>query len=182
VYADDMAASMSLGAKLEHASAMPSPESTSLSKSQCMLGLDRNIMASKKAKHQKLPSPSKLKLDFMAAGSKTMQEKVNHCIMKLICVNGLVPNILDSNNWTELMNVLNHCYKVTHADDFTRTIIPNEAAHVWKLALARLQKEQNLTLTFDSNSTHQSESVYFVHVTTKNCESYFLNGYEGSEE
>jgi hypothetical protein len=80
------------------------------------------------------------------------------------------------------MNVLNHCYKVTHADDFTWTIIPNEAAHVWKLTLARLHKEQNLTLTFDGNSTHQSDSVYFVHVTTKNRESYFLNGYKGSEE
>jgi hypothetical protein len=123
-----------------------------------------------------VPVPSKLELNFMATGSKTMQEKVNHCIMKLICVNGLVPNILDSDNWAELMNVLNHRYKVTHADNFTRTIIPNEPAHVQKLMLARLYKEQNLTLTFDGNSTHRSDSIYFVHVTTKNHKSYFLNG------
>jgi hypothetical protein len=50
------------------------------------------------------------------------------------------------------------------------------------IVLARLHKEQNLTLTFNGNGTHQSDSIYFVHVTTKNHESYFLNSYEGSEE
>jgi hypothetical protein len=176
-YAGDTVASMLLGAKLEQAS-MASP-STSSQHSQSTGAPESDTG---KSKTRKLPVPSKLELDFTAMGNKTMQEKVNHSIMKLICVNGLVPNILDSDNWAELMTVLNHRYKVTHADDFTRTIIPNEAAHVRKLALARLRKEQNLTLTFDGNSTRQSDSVYFVHVTTKDRESYFLNGYEGSEE
>jgi hypothetical protein len=54
--------------------------------------------------------------------------------VRLICIDGLVSNILDSDNWAESINLLNHCYKVMHADDFTRTIIPNEAAaHVQKL-------------------------------------------------
>ncbi|KAF8484534.1 ribonuclease H-like domain-containing protein [Russula ochroleuca] len=45
-----------------------------------------------------------------------------------------------------------------------------------------LQKEQNLTLTFDGNSTRKPQSVYTVHITTKNRDSYFVDGYEGSDE
>jgi hypothetical protein len=119
VYVEDTAASMSLGAKLEHASMTPDLESTSPCNNQSSSAPDCNSMPVKAQTRKPVPVPSKLKLNFMATGSKTMQEKVNHCIMKLICINGLVPNILDSDNWAELMNVLNHCYKVTHADDFT---------------------------------------------------------------
>lgn len=35
---------------------------------------------------------------------------------------------------------------------------------------------------FDGNRTRQSDLVYFVHITTKECDSYFVNGYDGSDE
>lgn len=117
-----------------------------------------------------------------AAGSKALTDRVNHCITKLICVNGLVLNILDSDNWAELMSLLNRRYKLTPTKEFTTKIIPNKAAHVRKLTIARLQGEQNLMLMFDGNRTCQSDLVYFVHITTKECDSYFVNGYDGSDE
>ncbi|KAF8233361.1 hypothetical protein L208DRAFT_1377294 [Tricholoma matsutake] len=100
VYAEDTA-SMSLGAKLEHASMTPDLESTSPCDNQSSSVPDHNSMPVKAQTWKLAPVPSTLELDFMAAGSKMMQEKVNHCIMKLICINGLVPNILDSDNWAK---------------------------------------------------------------------------------
>jgi hypothetical protein len=143
-YAEDAAASMSLGAKLEHVSMTPDLESTSLCDNQSSSASDHNSVLVTAQTQKPAPVLSKLKLNFTTTRRKMMQEKVNHCIMKLICINGLVPNILDSDNWAELMNVLNHCYKVMYADDFAQTIITNEAAaHVQKLVLARLHKEHH---------------------------------------
>jgi hypothetical protein len=48
--------------------------------------------------------------------------------------------------------------------------------------MAILTNQKNLTLTFDGNSTQKPQSVYTVHVTTKDCNSYFVDGYEGSDE
>jgi hypothetical protein len=42
---------------------------------------------------------------------KKFQNSVDHIIMRLICVRGLVPNLIDSPEWKELMNKLNGIYK-----------------------------------------------------------------------
>jgi hypothetical protein len=61
-------------------------------------------------------------------------------IMQLICVHGLVPNILDSLEWKELMHILNPGYDPTSAEKFSNTIIPKEAAFVRKEQLKVLQE------------------------------------------
>jgi hypothetical protein len=131
-----------------------------------------------------VPSSSEksMVLDFTNAGRKQLQAKLDHCVMKLICVVGLVPHILDSPEWKEFMATANPKYHPTPSDKFEEEIIPNEAAFVRKQVMDVLQKEQNLTLTFDGNSTRKPQSVYTVHVTTKNRDSYFVDGYEGSDE
>lgn len=46
------------------------------------------------------------------------QAKVDHIIMKLMCVWGLVPHVIDSDEWKELMHLLNGAYEPTSADVF----------------------------------------------------------------
>jgi len=58
------------------------------------------------------------------------QNKVDHIIMRLICVRGLVPHIIDSGKWKELMNLLNGMYKPTSGNTFTTRHIPHEAVYV----------------------------------------------------
>ena len=60
--------------------------------------------------------------------------------------------------------------------------VPNEAAHVRSLVAERLDSERNLTLTFDGNSNRQMQSMYLMHVTTKDRVSSFVDGHEGSDE
>ena len=79
-------------------------------------------------KKQKLAH--KFEHDFSQAGKEKLNEKVNFIIIKLICVNGFVPCILDSEEWEELMNALNPKYKVTGSDKFERQYIQIGRAHV----------------------------------------------------
>jgi hypothetical protein len=152
VLAEDTVANMSLGAKLERlgllAAATPNPSPHDQSSKVAASRSESNDMHVKKL----LGLPSKFEIDVTAAGKQALQIRVNHCITKLICVNSLVPNILDSENWAELMAILNPHYKVTPAEEFTSKLIPTEAARVRQLMTVRLQGEHNLTLTFDGNS------------------------------
>ena len=123
--------------------------------------------------------------DFSQAGKQQLNEKVNFIIVKLICVNGLVPRILDSEEWEELMNALNPKYKVTGSDKFERQYIPNEAQHVRKRVLEILHGSKNLTLSFNGNTTQKQQSVYSMHVSKRagegETDSYFVKGIQHSD-
>lgn len=144
------------------------------------------------------PPPKKLKrqgtLDselgvYRAMGKKEKEEhrklfqaKVDHVIMRLICVRGLIPHIVDSSEWKELMGLLNGIYHPTPSDAFSDKHIPSEAVFVREKQIKILQGINNLTLTFDGNTTRKPHSIYTVHATTPSRVTYFLDGHEGSSE
>ncbi|RDB28214.1 hypothetical protein Hypma_001371 [Hypsizygus marmoreus] len=113
---------------------------------------------------------------------KHFQLKVDHVIMRLICIRGLIPNVIDSAEWKELMTTLNSRYKPTSADVFADSYIPREAVHVRNQQIELLRKERNLTLTFDGTTTRKPQSFYTAHATTPLRQTYFLDGHEGSDE
>jgi hypothetical protein len=113
---------------------------------------------------------------------KLFQSKVDHIIMRLICVRGLVPNLIDSPEWKELMGVLNSIYHPTSADIFADKHIPREAVYIRKQQIDNLRSINNLTLTFDGNTTRKPHSIYTVHATTPSRDTYFLDAHEGSDE
>ena len=102
--------------------------------------------------------------------------------MWLICVCGLVPNVLDSPEWKELMNKLNGMYKPSSSDAFCDTFIPQEAVFVQSKQIELLKAEEDLTLTFDGTSIRSNESFYTAHATTPSRRSFFLDGHEGNGE
>jgi hypothetical protein len=128
-------------------------------------------------------------LKYRAAGEQSkastkevFKKRIDHIIMRLICVRGLVPNVLDSPEWKELVTTLNGSYSPTSASTFQDKYIPQEAAHIRKRQLECLRKEQNITITFDGTTTRKPHSFYTAHATTSHRESFFLDGYEGSDE
>jgi len=139
---------------------------------------------------QHVSSDGKLKAGpLLEAGRKRKAEEkeklnleVNHIIVRLISVRGLVPNLLDSPEWKELMNKLNHSYNPSSADTFREKFIPFEAVHVRKKQIELLKKHDNLTLTFDGTTIRKLESFYTAHATTPLRNSYLLDGHEGSGE
>ena len=113
---------------------------------------------------------------------KSFQAKVDHIIMRLICVRGMVPTVVGSDEWKELMHVLNPRYRPSSVDMFVEKYIPQEAAFVRQKQVEKLQEENNLTLTFDGTSIRKPQSFYTVHATTPSHKSYLLDGHEGSDE
>jgi len=136
-------------------------------KTQAVLDVTQLKAASKKAKDAQLSE---------------FQDNVNHVIMQLICVRGLVPNIIDTPEWKELLALLNINYHPTSRDTFTNKHIPREAVFVREKQIEILKELDDLTLTFDGTTTRKPHSVYTVHATTPACDTYFLDGHEGSDE
>ena len=110
------------------------------------------------------------------------QSKVDHVIMRLICACGLIPHIVDSSEWKELMQLLNGMYHPTSSQTFADKHIPREVVFIREKQIKILHKVDNLTLTFDGNTIRKPQSIYTVHATTPSRETYFLDGHEGSSE
>jgi hypothetical protein len=117
-----------------------------------------------------------------AQSRQKYQDEVDHIIMRLICVRGLVPNLIDSPEWKELMQKLSGTYKPTSGDTFRDKHIPREAAFVRNRQIEILKKEENLTLTFDGTTTRKPDSFYTAHATTPTRNTYFLDGHQGTGE
>ncbi|CDO74690.1 hypothetical protein BN946_scf184960.g4 [Trametes cinnabarina] len=163
-------------------------------KGPAVSGLGDSSSATNAATATKGPMQKKLKVGgtldaFVGKGVKerkkaeraALQEKVDHTIMHLICVRGLVPSIIDSNEWKELMQILNPDYKPSSCEKFTKEFIPKEAAFVRGQELKEIQRHENITITFDGNNTRR-DSIYFVHATTPERKHYFIGGYVGTTE
>jgi hypothetical protein len=110
------------------------------------------------------------------------QDKVDHIITCLICVCDLVPNLIDSPEWKELLTLLNSNYHIMSGDTFANKYIPQKAVFVSDLQIKILKELNDLTLTFDRTTICKPHSLYTVHVTTPTHKSYFLGGHEGSDE
>jgi hypothetical protein len=85
-----------------------------------------------------LTSNGRLNRDvLMACGQKQKEERnkrfnveVNHTLVQLICVCGLIPNILDSPQWQNFVTKLGGGqYKYTRSDEFRNKFIPQEAVY-----------------------------------------------------
>jgi len=157
----------SLGAQLQHFTKNPPEEPASEKKNGGKLDVT----------HLRAVGKQKEKKNWEA-----FQSRVDHVIMRLICVHGLVPNIIDSAEWKELLSLLNDNVRPTSSSTFADKIIPQEAAFVRDQMVKILQMSNDLTLSFDGSSTRHPESFYTAHVTTPERISYFLDGHTGSSE
>ncbi|KAK1215885.1 hypothetical protein PQX77_021490 [Marasmius sp. AFHP31] len=120
-----------------------------------------------KSTHMVLRGP-KLKTNSVAtdctnAGRGELKQRLDFAIMKVICVGGMCPTMLDKECWKEI-----HILK--------------EAARIHKKTVEILQGSTNNLLTFDSNDTRGRESVYTTHYTTPDRRTFLFNGYEATEE
>ncbi|CDO73140.1 hypothetical protein BN946_scf185007.g195 [Trametes cinnabarina] len=103
----------------------------------------------------------------LAAGREKLKAKLDFHIMKLICVQGLVPDVIDSCEWKDFMQAANPHYNATLSTTFADVHIPAEVAKIRILQLQFLQQQTHLTLTYDGATTQKPQSVYTIHITTQ---------------
>ena len=109
-----------------------------------------------------------------------LQLRVDHCIMRLICMRGLVPNIIDSPEWKELLTTLNPDIHTTSSSTFVDKHIPKEAVLVHGLQEDHIRNSAYATISFNGTNTGL-DSMYFMHATTDAHDSYFIDAYIGSD-
>jgi hypothetical protein len=101
------------------------------------------------------------------------QNKVDHVIMRLICVRGLVPNIVDSDEWKELMNLLNGAYKPTSAAHLLPSIFRVRLSMFNKsrmtscvlLTISRLHLMVTLPENFNQFTRHKQQHLLVKHTS-----------------
>ena len=117
------------------------------------------------------------------AGKIKLQDQVNLAIVELIAVSGVPASVLDSSQWKNFMEVATRS-KCNSPSSTTlmEKLIPAEAALVRKNQTDFLRTHVNLTLTFDGGSTRKPSSVYTLHITTMERETFFMEGHDATNE
>ncbi|KAJ7479579.1 ribonuclease H-like domain-containing protein [Mycena latifolia] len=128
-------------------------------------------------------------VSFRDAGRKKAKEehvawqrKADHLLMLLICKCGLVPNLLDSDDWAAFVTHLNPAYTPTGSKKFANEYIPQEAALVRQRTKQVLQQSRDLTYTTDGTSSRRGDQFYTSHGCTPSRDVYFLGGHFGTKE
>jgi len=95
--------------------------------------------APKKIKKNAGTTQTTLLATATASGRADLQVKLNNHVLKLICVQGMVPAMIDSKRWKAFMADANPCYDSPSSDTFREKFIPAEAALVRKLKTEHLR-------------------------------------------
>ncbi|KAK6971816.1 hypothetical protein R3P38DRAFT_2586619, partial [Favolaschia claudopus] len=113
---------------------------------------------------------------------ETWQRKADHLLMLLICKSGLIPHLLDKEDWAAFVTHLNPSYVVTGSKKFLSEYIPQEAALVKQKTKAALQDSRDLTYTSDGTSIRRGDQFYTAHACTPSRDVYFLGGQFGTKD
>ncbi|KAE9389124.1 hypothetical protein BT96DRAFT_1025171 [Gymnopus androsaceus JB14] len=111
-----------------------------------------------------------------------LQLRVDQLILRLICVRGLVPEILGYPEWHELLKTLNAKIDVSTPDKFRSDYIPKEAVFVREKQIKLLSGIENLTCSFDGMDIRRKDTFYTLHAITPSRDAYLLTGLQGSSE
>ena len=103
-------------------------------------------------------------------------------IVKLFCVGGIPPSKADLPQWKTMWRHAAPMYEPASASKLEEYLIPTEAAFVRTKQLEHLQTCNNLSMTFDGETTRLPESVYTVHVITPDRRVFLFEGNEASDE
>jgi len=116
-------------------------------------------------------------------GRTKYQDEVNLAIVELFAVSEIPASILDSPQWKKFVGVATHskCNPLS-STILTEKLIPAEAALVRKYQTDFLRTCLNLTLTFDGGSIGKLSSVYTIHITTAERETFFMDGCDATGE
>jgi hypothetical protein len=111
-----------------------------------------------------------------------LKDQLDVDVLKLICVGGIPPSKVDLPEWKTMWKHGNSNYDPASCAVLTESQIPDEAARIEDLQLQHLRTCDNLTITFDGNTTKMPEFVYTMHVITPARRVFLVEGDESSEE
>ena len=119
----------------------------------------------------------------LTTGKAKYEHAVTLCIVELFCIRGIPAKVLDSPEWKRFVDEATKSkYILPSSTMFTEKLVPAEAALVRSYQRKFLHTCMNLTLTFDGAATPKPSSVYTIHITTADRETFFMEGYDATDE
>ena len=100
--------------------------------------------------------------------------------MEFICVSGVSSRVLDLPQWKRLWARASPDYSPFSSTTFSDRVV-TKAARIKTQVITELKQYENLTITFDGGTTRAMESVYTVHVTTPDRQSFLVAGDKSSD-
>jgi len=115
-------------------------------------------------------------------GQKEKQDKLNHAILRLVCMASLLLTILDYSEWTEIISIMNPSLHSVCSTTLSGAQIPLKASFILKCSYEKLRSSTNLTISYDGGTTQSLESIYSIHVVIPGspCEAHLVKGNEAS--
>ena len=134
--------------------------------------------------HKKVKTLQNTLADVAVATGKTKYEHaVTLCIVELFCVRAIPAKVLDMPEWKKFVEEATKSkYNPPSLTMFMEKLVPAEAALMRSYQIKFLNACINLTLTFDGGATWKPSSVYTVHVTTADRETFFMEGCDATDE
>ncbi|KIJ23610.1 hypothetical protein M422DRAFT_275773 [Sphaerobolus stellatus SS14] len=107
---------------------------------------------------------------------ENMQIESEFFLVKLVCLHGMVPRLMDSSTWKDYVHFLNQNAPAISSDVMRDCLIPSYSGKIRNKQVKIIQGHCNNTMTFDGGSTRKKQSVYTVHATTPDCQVYCISG------
>ncbi|KAG2131747.1 hypothetical protein DEU56DRAFT_953211, partial [Suillus clintonianus] len=117
---------------------------------------------------------------YIGEGRKILKENGEYAIMKYLVCCGVPPTVVDSEEWKELMAVLNPNFISPSSSTITSHLIVDEAAKITIAIEQYLGASRNLTITFDGGKIRHPKSFYSIHVTTADRRCFCMALDDGS--
>lgn len=107
-------------------------------------------------------------------GRKVLKERADYAVMKYFVCCGIPPSIADTDEFKNLVSVLNSTYSPPSATTLEDKLIANEGAKISLAVVSHLKTCRNLTITFDGGKIRKPKSLYTIHVTTATRQSFCM--------
>lgn len=117
---------------------------------------------------------------YIGEGRKILKENGEYAIMKYLVCCGVPPTVVDSEEWKELMAILNPAFISPSSSTITSHLIVDEAAKITIAIEQYLGASRNLTITYDGGKIRRPKSFYSIHVTTADRRCFCMALDDGS--
>ncbi|KAG1859014.1 hypothetical protein DFJ58DRAFT_658524, partial [Suillus subalutaceus] len=117
---------------------------------------------------------------YIGEAKRILKESGDYAIMKYLVCCGVPPTVVDSEEWKELIAVLNPNYISPSSATLTSRLIVDEAAKISMAIEQYLGASRNLTITYDGGKIRCLKSFYSVHVTTADRRCFCMTLDDGS--
>lgn len=118
---------------------------------------------------------------FKDKGLKERHKAADLAIVQLFCAAGIPPYLANRPEWQSTLQLLCPSYKPANRSKLEEQQIVEEAANVRNKAIAILQQQDNLTLSYDGGTTRGRDAFWTIHVSTENHKVYLLEGSDATD-